>query len=90
MRLEIAKKRPYARTMQYEEVARHFHRKPFEPLIVRMVSGTEYRVRTPESIVGRRYLAFLMPDTTIEVVALEYVEAIRPLKSNGGRKRRRA
>ena len=78
--------------MQFDEVVWHFHQRPFKPLLVRMVSGTQYRIQNPESIVGRRSVAFLLPDGAIEVVALEFVEAIRPLHGNGsaGRKRRRA
>ena len=74
--------------MRYEEVQRAFGRKPFQPLLVRMVSGVEYRVRTPESIVSPRFAAFLLTDGTIETVALEYVEAIRALTRNGGRRKR--
>lgn len=73
----------------------HIQRR-FKPLLVRMVSGTLYRIENPESIVGRRSVAFLLPDGAIEVVALEFVETIRPIHGNGagrapgGRKRRRA
>lgn len=69
--------------MRFEEVHRAFKRQPFQPLLVRMVSGSEYRIRTPESIVSPRFAAFLLPDGTIETVALEYIEAIRPLGSDG-------
>lgn len=73
--------------MQQAEVRRHFQRVPFEPLLVRMVSGTEYEVRTPESVISPRYASFLVEGGLIEVVALEYIEAIRPLD---GRRARRA
>mgnify|MGYP001616840990 CR=1 FL=1 len=73
--------------MQYDEVARHFHRVPFRPLRIRMVSGQEYKVRTPESIVSRRYAGFLVERDIIETVALEYIEAIAPLGKNGARRR---
>ncbi len=71
--------------MRHEEVNRAFQRRPFQPLLVRMVSGVEYRIRTPESIVSPRFAAFLLHDGTIETVALEYIEAIRSMVRNGRR-----
>ncbi len=72
--------------MRFEEVKHELRRVPFRPCIVRMVSGTEYRVTNPETIVSPRFAAFLLPNGVIEVAALEYIEAIRP--SNGSGKRR--
>ena len=75
--------------MRYEEVRRAFGRRPFAPLVVRMVSGVEYSVRTPESIVSPRYAAFLLDDGTIETGALEYIEAFRPAPKPARRSGRR-
>ena len=78
--------------MQFAEVARQFGQKPFQPLMVRMVSGTRYRVNTPETIVSHRFAAFLLPDGTIATVALEIIEEIRPLaaaaRKNGNGRRK--
>ena len=72
--------------MRYEEVRRTFAHRPFQPLCVRMVSGVEYQLRTPENIVSPLFAAFLMDDGTIEFAALEYIEAIRPMPSGEGEK----
>lgn len=74
--------------MQRDEVKRHFLRMPFTPLLVRMVSGHVYRVRTPESVVTDRFASFIVERGLIEVVALEFIEAIRPMDSNGSHRRR--
>lgn len=65
--------------MRFEEVRRIFDTRPFQPLQVRMVSGYNYRVTTPESIISPRYATFLLKDGTHVTLALEYVEEIRHL-----------
>ncbi|MBI3268009.1 MAG: hypothetical protein HYZ53_03235 [Planctomycetes bacterium] len=76
--------------MRFEEVRQALQRRPFQPIMVRMISGTEYRVTTPESIVSPRFAAFLVKGGLIETVALEFIEAIRPLQAAGNGRRSRA
>ncbi len=79
--------------MRYEDIARIFRERPFRPLRVRMVSGTVYDVKTPESIISPRFAAFLLPDGFIANVSLEFIEEIRPLngrtRRNGSRRKTR-
>lgn len=80
--------------MQRDQLRLHLDRRPFEPIRLRMVSGTTYDLRLPESLLGPWHLAFLNRDRLIEVIAIEFVESILPIASrprNGrasGRRRR--
>ncbi len=74
--------------MKYESIRKMFGQTPFRPLIVRMLSGVEYVVTTPESIVTPRDTAFIAKDGGVELVATEFIEAIRPRPSNGSRRKR--
>jgi len=65
--------------MRFEEVRQAFGTRPFQPLLVRRVSGYEYRITTPESLISPRYATFLLKDGIHATIALEYVEEIRPL-----------
>ncbi len=76
--------------MRYGVVRDAFARRPFHPLVVRVVGGTEYVVRTPECMVTPKYAAFIVKGGIIETVALEYIEAIRPSNGNGAARPRRA
>lgn len=71
--------------MERRQVQEALSQQPFAPLLVRMVSGHTYRVTTPESLVGRRHVAFLVEDGIIATVAMEFIEEIRPL-ANGARR----
>jgi hypothetical protein len=75
--------------MQRAQVRDIFSQRPFKPLLVRMVSGHTYRVTTPESLIGRRHVAFLVEDGDIAFAAMEFIEEIRPLPDGAkGRKRK--
>ncbi len=77
--------------MRFAEVRKAFDSRPFQPLLVRTVSGYEYRVTTPESIISPRYATFLLKGGIHATVALEYVGEIRPLpKKRASRARGRA
>ena len=75
--------------MQREEVRSFFERRPFAPFRLRMISGTTADIRTPESLVGPRHIAFLNRHGVIEVIATEFIESIEPLiaRRRNGRKR---
>lgn len=75
--------------MQREEVRSFFDRRPFSPFRLRLVSGTTADIRTPESVVGPRHIAFLNSRGVIEVIATEFIESIEPLalRKRNGRKR---
>ncbi len=78
--------------MRLEEVRQAFAARPFQPLQVRMVSGHEYRITTPESLISQRFATFLLTGGIHATIALEYIEEIRPLlrskRSRNGRRPR--
>ena len=79
--------------MNSDELRALFDHQPFQPLRIRMVSGTTADIRTPERMVGPRHIAFLNRKGVIEVIATEFIESIDPLprrKGNGQGRRRRA
>ncbi len=82
--------------MRPSEVLKLFQKRPFVPLLIRMVGGTLYRVNHPECTITERCIAIPVEEGDIEVAAIEYIEAIRPLqrsnqaggKNGNGRRKR--
>jgi len=74
--------------MRFEEVHRAFGIRPFHRLLVRIVSGYEYRVTTPETLISPRFATFLLKDGTHAPIAIEYIEEVRPLPTIRGRRAR--